>query len=154
MPRKILPVCFIISLILTAFINVSCVSTGPAASTGKTCDRECLEGFITKYIDALEAQKGRARRLPEGVRAVGPRKAPADDHNPLRPHGRASALVFRCRDRSSRRRRHDRDEEDDYDNDQRQRTTNLDQTCSGDEETWCTRTRSTSRRGGTATCRI
>lgn len=68
MPRKILPVCFVISLVLISFISISCVSTGPTASMDETCDRECLTGYITKYVYALEAQKPESLPVSSNVK--------------------------------------------------------------------------------------
>ena len=41
----------IVLLILTGCIFVS------AANAAATCDRECLKGFVTKYLDAMIAHK-------------------------------------------------------------------------------------------------
>ena len=68
MPRKIIPVFLVISFILIAFISISCVSTVPVTSTDKTCDRECLEGYITKYVDALQAQRPESLPVSSNVK--------------------------------------------------------------------------------------
>ncbi|MFC1839530.1 hypothetical protein ACFL1N_08115 [Thermodesulfobacteriota bacterium] len=63
MSRKTIAACFAISLIFTALINISY-----ANASGNGCDRECLGGYITKYIDALQAQKPESLPVSSNVK--------------------------------------------------------------------------------------
>ncbi|MEJ2109411.1 MAG: hypothetical protein P8Z37_05760 [Acidobacteriota bacterium] len=61
MSRKITPV-VLAFLLLSGF--AATVSAGPAGS----CDRDCLKGFITKYLDALVAQKPESLPLADNIK--------------------------------------------------------------------------------------
>lgn len=54
MLKKTVPVLLVI-LFSTFFITIS--SLNSVAADKVTCDRECLKGFVTSYLDALVAQK-------------------------------------------------------------------------------------------------
>jgi hypothetical protein len=44
-------------LTLCAWIAAGCFSSVAVAQTGATCDRECLAGFVTQYMNAMLARK-------------------------------------------------------------------------------------------------
>ena len=41
---------------LTAFVSVSLIGLSAAAGAAETCDRACLSGLLTQYVDALGAR--------------------------------------------------------------------------------------------------
>lgn len=55
--------------VIVAFsVVLLCVTIGSCTTTEKVCDRECLKGFITQYIDALLAQKPDALPVSSNVK--------------------------------------------------------------------------------------
>ena len=65
MPRKNITIFFIILLFI--FINTVSYVTSAGASE-KKCDRECLKGFVTQYIDALLKQTPDALPVSKNVK--------------------------------------------------------------------------------------
>ncbi len=55
-------------LITTMFFSVATANAAQNQADGSACDRECLTGFITKYLDALVAHKPDALPAASNVR--------------------------------------------------------------------------------------
>jgi len=66
--RKPMQAFFAILLLFIVFNSVSCVSTRSGTSINKACDRECLKGYITSYLDAMIAHKPGALSVSSDVK--------------------------------------------------------------------------------------
>jgi hypothetical protein len=53
---------------LCIWIVAGCFSAVAAAQTGAACDRECLAGFVTQYMNAMLAQKPESLPVAENVK--------------------------------------------------------------------------------------
>jgi hypothetical protein len=50
-------VSFIIAAVVCCLASASAAEFQPVQASASTCDRKCLSGFVTKYLDALVAHK-------------------------------------------------------------------------------------------------
>src|SRR6516164_6538321 len=63
------PVKRIITLLLSALVSTSVwTAAAPQSSAGSSCDRECLRGFITQYLDAMVAHNPKLLSLAANSR--------------------------------------------------------------------------------------
>ena len=63
--KKIMPV---LSVLLLCIAIGSCTTTKSVKTAAKVCDRECLKGFVTQYIDAMLTQKPDALPVASNIK--------------------------------------------------------------------------------------